>query len=148
VQGAGQRPEIRLKRAYDPAGAEDGTRVLVDGLWPRGLTKTQVAADLWLKEAAPSAALRRWYGHDPRRWESFRAKYRRELAQRTDVLDRLDGLSRRGPITLVYGARDEARNQAVVLREVLEERGIARFRPRRAPYRPRGGTIKRKETTP
>lgn len=116
------RPPVKLKRAYERPAGDDGVRVLVDRLWPRGLAKRQVAADLWLKEAAPSDGLRRWYGHDPRRWESFRAKYRAELTQRADVLEQLDALRRRGPLTLVYSARDEAHNQAVVLREVLEER--------------------------
>lgn len=127
---------VKLKRAYERPAVDDGVRVLVDRLWPRGLAKRQVAADVWLKDAAPSDALRRWFGHDPRRWESFRAKYRAELAQRADILQRLDGLRHRGPLTLVYSARDEARNQAVVLREVLEERRVAGPR-RRASRRPR-----------
>ena len=97
-------------------------RVLVDRLWPRGLSKDHLAVDFWLKDAAPSDELRRWYGHDPRRWESFAAKYRAELAQRTDLLHLLDELRRRGRVTLLYGARDTARNNAVVLREVLQER--------------------------
>ena len=97
-------------------------RVLVDRLWPRGLNKTQLAVDFWLKDAAPSDALRRWYGHQPGRWASFAAKYRAELAQRANVLRLLDELRRRGRVTLLYSARDTARNNAVVLREVLEER--------------------------
>ena len=97
-------------------------RVLVDRLWPRGLSKEQLAVDFWLKDAAPSDELRRWYGHDPRRWGAFATKYRAELAQRTDLLHLLDELRRRGRVTLLYGARDTARNNAVVLREVLEER--------------------------
>jgi uncharacterized protein YeaO (DUF488 family) len=100
-------------------------RVLVDRLWPRGLSKEQLAADFWLKDAAPSDALRRWYAHTPRRWKSFAAKYRAELAQRTDLLRLLDELRRRGRVTLLYGARDTVRNNAVVLREVLEERHFA-----------------------
>jgi uncharacterized protein YeaO (DUF488 family) len=100
-------------------------RVLVDRLWPRGLSKEQLAVDFWLKDAAPSDALRRWYGHKPSHWESFAAKYRAELAQRTDLLRLLDELRRRGRITLLYGARDTACNNAVVLREVLEERRCA-----------------------
>jgi uncharacterized protein YeaO (DUF488 family) len=100
-------------------------RVLVDRLWPRGLSKDQLAFDFWLKDAAPSDALRRWYGHKPSRWESFAAKYRGELAQRADLLGLLDELRRRGRVTLLYGARDTGRNNAVVLREVLEERRCA-----------------------
>ncbi|MFO1364800.1 MAG: DUF488 family protein [Burkholderiales bacterium] len=130
---------VNLKRAYEPPARGDGTRVLVDRLWPRGLTEDQVAADLWLKDAAPSDALRRWFGHDPRRWEGFRAKYRRELAQRADLLERLDALRRRAPLTLVYGARDETHNQAVVLREVLEERGRPARPTRTGPGARKGG---------
>jgi uncharacterized protein YeaO (DUF488 family) len=121
---------VKLKRAYERPAVDDGVRVLVDRLWPRGLAKRQVAADLWLKDAAPSDALRRWFGHDPLRWERFRAKYRAELARRADIVDQLDGLRHRGPLTLVYSARDEAHNQAVVLREVLEAR---RRHPSRRP---------------
>lgn len=114
-----------MKRAYERSSPDDGMRVLVDRLWPRGLSKDHLAVDFWLKDAAPSEKLRRWYGHDPRRWESFAAKYRAELAQRTDLLRLLDELRRRGRVTLLYGARDTIRNNAVVLREVLEERGCA-----------------------
>jgi uncharacterized protein YeaO (DUF488 family) len=116
---------VGLKRAYERSSPGDGMRVLVDRLWPRGLSKDQLAVDFWLKDAAPSDELRRWYGHEPRRWESFAAKYRAELAQRTDLLRLLDELRRRGRVTLIYGARDAARNNAVVLREVLEERHFA-----------------------
>ena len=112
---------MTLKRAYERPAAGDGMRVLVDRLWPRGLSKERLAADLWLKEAAPSEALRRWYGHDPHRWESFAAKYRAELAERADLLRLLDERRRRGPVTLIYGARDADRNNAVVLRDVLQE---------------------------
>lgn len=97
-------------------------RVLVDRLWPRGLTREQLAIDFWLKDVAPSVALRRWYGHKAGHWEPFAAKYREELAQRNDLLHLLDELRRRGRVTLVYGARDTNRNNAAVLREVLEER--------------------------
>lgn len=97
-------------------------RVLVDRLWPRGLSKAQLAVDFWLKELAPSEALRRWYGHDPSRWAAFSDRYRTELAQCDELLRLLEELRRRGPLTLIYGARDAARNNAVVLREVLEER--------------------------
>lgn len=139
--------EVKLKRAYERAAGDDGMRVLVDRLWPRGLDKRQVAADLWLKDAAPSERLRRWYGHDPRRWERFRAEYRAELAQRGDILALLADLRRRGTLTLVYGARDEAHNQAVVLREVLE-RGFARPRRDRPPHRSRTKPGARKGADP
>lgn len=110
-----------VKRARDAVSDDDGMRVLVDRLWPRGLTKDQLTVDLWLKEVAPSHALRRWYGHDPRRWESFQEKYRAELAQRDDLLQLLDDLRRRGRVTLVYDASDTSHNNAVVLRDVLSE---------------------------
>lgn len=129
---------MRLKRAYERPAPGDGMRVLVDRLWPRGLTKGELAVDFWLKEAAPSPALRRWFGHEPGRWRSFRAKYRGELAGRANVLRLLDEARRRGRVTLIYGASDTAHNHAVVLREVLEER---RFPDRRA--RNRNGKAKR-----
>ena len=125
VRARGTRCAVGLKRAYEQPSPDDGMRVLVDRLWPRGLSKEQLAVDFWLKDAAPSDALRRWYGHKPHRWESFAAKYRTELAQRTDLLRLLDELRRRGRVTLLYGARDTARNNAVVLRKVLEERRCA-----------------------
>lgn len=121
-----RRKAIRLKRVYEPPRADDGLRVLVDGLWPRGLSRRSVSADLWLKEAAPSRALRRWYGHDPRRWSAFRRKYRAELARRPEILKLLDDLRRRAPVTLLFGARDELRNNAVVLRELLNHPGESR----------------------
>jgi uncharacterized protein YeaO (DUF488 family) len=114
---------VGLKRAYEQPSPGDGIRVLVDRLWPRGLSKTQLAVDFWLKDVAPSEGLRRWYGHKAGRWESFATKYRAELAERTDPLRLLDELRRRGRLTLLYGARNAARNNAVVLREVLEKRG-------------------------
>lgn len=132
VRTRGKRCTVRLKRAYERPAADDGMRVLVDRLWPRGLSKEQLTVDFWLKDAAPSDMLRRWYGHDPRRWESFAAKYRTELAQRTNLLRLLDELRRRGRVTLLYGARDTARNNAVVLREVLEERRCAGTRAQKA----------------
>ncbi len=125
------RGRLSLKRAYDRQSADDGTRVLVDRLWPRGLRKEQLAVDLWLKDLAPSDALRRWYGHDPARWAAFADRYRIELAPHSDLLHLLDDLRRRGPLTLLYGARDSARNNAVVLREVLEEHRLARDRSKR-----------------
>ena len=112
---------IRLKRAYAPPTPDDGTRILVDRLWPRGITKVDAAIDRWPKELAPSTALRQWFGHDPARWEEFRRRYAQELHQHPQQLDELRALARKGLITLVYGARDEAHNDAVVLREVLLE---------------------------
>lgn len=112
--------KIRLKRAYEPPSAEDGQRVLVDRLWPRGLGKSEAAIDRWLKEVAPSSELRRWFGHNPRKWDEFRRKYEAELRGRGDLLRELRQAAREGPLTLVYSARDQEHNQAVVLRDVLK----------------------------
>ena len=110
---------VRLKRAYERPAAEDGTRILVDRLWPRGVKKEHAAIDHWVKDFSPSTELRKWFGHDPDRWQDFRRRYRAELRQRSDQLDRLRDLARQGAITLVYAAHDERHNDAVVLREVL-----------------------------
>ncbi len=110
---------VRLKRAYERPAAEDGTRILVDRLWPRGVKKEHAAIDHWVKDLSPSTELRKWFGHDPDRWQDFRRRYRAELRQRSDQLDRLRDLARQGAITLVYAAHDERHNDAVVLREVL-----------------------------
>ena len=116
-----RRRALRLKRVYEEPGAADGMRVLVDGLWPRGLSRQRVAADLWLRDAAPSTHLRRWYGHDVRRWDEFRARYRKELFRHPQVLDVLADLRRRSDVTLVFGARDVAHSHAAVLLEILDE---------------------------
>ncbi len=112
---------IKLRRAYESASASDGQRFLVDRLWPRGLTKAAVSADAWLKEVAPSTELRQWFAHDPVKWPVFEERYRRELAAHPEALAPLLDAARAGPITLVYGAKDEHRNAAVVLREFLGE---------------------------
>jgi uncharacterized protein YeaO (DUF488 family) len=116
---AGGNLEVRLKRAYEPPAAGDGVRVLVDRLWPRGLRKAEAAIDLWLKELAPSTELRRWFGHDPDRWDEFDRRYRGELSAHTDLLEELRARVRKGPLTLVYSARDAQHNNAVVLRDML-----------------------------
>ena len=118
---------IRLKRAYNPAGSGDGTRVLIDRLWPRGVRKADAAIDVWAKDIAPSTALRRWFGHDPARWHEFRRRYSEEIHRRRNRLDELRMLAQKGRITLVFAARDEAHNDAVVLREIL----LGRSTPRR-----------------
>ncbi len=115
----GEAMDIRVKRAYEPAAPEDGARILVDRLWPRGLRKPEVLFDRWEKDLAPSSELRRWFAHDPRRWDDFRRRYAIELSKQSVLLDELRVLARRGRITLVYSARDEAHNQAVVLRDIL-----------------------------
>lgn len=115
---------IHLARAHDVrAGAPTrGARVLVDRLWPRGIAKADLALDLWARDVAPSGALRRWFGHDPARWEDFVRRYREELAARPEAVEEVLALCRKGPVTLIHAARDEARNNAVVLRDVLVER--------------------------
>lgn len=110
---------VQLKRAYDAVAADDGTRVLIDRLWPRGVRKADAAIDLWLKEIAPSAELRKWFGHDPALWTQFRERYSREVQAHQAEFDQLVDIARRGRLTLVYGARDEEHNDAVVLRELL-----------------------------
>jgi len=109
---------IRIKRVYDPPEPDDGLRVLVDRLWPRGLTKSKAKVDVWLKEIAPSAELRRWFGHRPERWHEFQRKYAEELEGNPAVGD-LRGIMARGPVSLLYAARDTARNDAVVLARYL-----------------------------
>jgi uncharacterized protein YeaO (DUF488 family) len=110
---------VRLKRAYEPPEKTDGTRILVDRLWPRGVSKEEAKLDEWIKEIAPSSELRTWFGHDPRRWDEFRKRYRTELAEHSETLKDLRRRAREGPITLVYSARDEIHNDAIVLRNVI-----------------------------
>jgi uncharacterized protein YeaO (DUF488 family) len=112
-------PEVRIKRAYEAPSPHDGTRILVDRLWPRGVKKATAGISQWMKEIAPSNELRKWFGHDPARWEEFRRRYEAELAQKRDLIGQLRDLASKGPLTLVYAAHDEAHNQAVVLREKL-----------------------------
>jgi uncharacterized protein YeaO (DUF488 family) len=121
LPGRGNTHTIRVKRVYDPPSAGDGTRVLVDRLWPRGISKERAAVQLWLKEIGTSAELMEWFGHDPARWEEFRRRYRAELAGKRDLLRILEEKEKEGTLTLVYAARDEARNNAVVLKEFLDE---------------------------
>ena len=110
---------VKLKRAYEPPAADDGTRVLIDRLWPRGITKKHAAIDQWMKDIAPSTELRKWFGHDPARWDEFRRRYAHEVRQNTELLDQLRSLARQGPMTLVYSAHDEEHNDAVELRELI-----------------------------
>ena len=113
---------IRVQRAYQPPSPDDGARILVERLWPRGVRKQALALTAWDKALAPSTALRQWFGHDPARWEAFRQRYRAELAQQETALAALWALARAEVVTLVYAAHDEAHNNAVVVREVLLER--------------------------
>jgi uncharacterized protein YeaO (DUF488 family) len=121
---ASKTASVRIERAYEPPSEEGGQRVLVDRLWPRGVRREALAIDAWMKEVAPSDELRRWFGHDPSRWEDFAARYRSELCRKpaVDLVDQLVDRARHGPLTLVYGAKDEEHNQAVVLRDVIERK--------------------------
>ena len=107
---------VKLKRAYEAAAVDDGTRILIDRLWPRGVKKADAAIDEWIKDIAPSTALRKWFGHDPARWQEFRSRYAVEVHEHPEQLSRLRDLARQGPITLVYSAHDEVHNDAVALR--------------------------------
>jgi len=110
---------LRLKRAYVPAEPQDGIRILVDRLWPRGVSKAEASLNEWMKDIAPSTALREWFGHDPSRWDEFQRRYRGELRQRTEELDSIRALAKTKTVTLVYSAHDEMHNDAIVLRDVL-----------------------------
>ena len=110
---------VNLKRAYEPPTDDDGTRILIDRLWPRGITKKRAAIDQWMKDISPSTDLRKWFGHDPDRWDEFRRRYAQEVHKNSDLLDQLRSLARHGPITLVYSAHDEKHNDAVELRKLI-----------------------------
>ncbi len=110
---------VRLKRAYEAPSKSDGKRILVDRLWPRGLTKEKAGIDTWLKGVAPSTELRQWFGHDPEKWNEFKQRYIAELKNNPD-LNELKDLARQGEVTLVYAARDEEHNEALVLKEILD----------------------------
>ena len=117
----GQNPcgKIKLKRAYERPDFADGTRILVDRLWPRGVKKAEAAIDRWLRDIAPSAELRQWFNHRSERWPEFRRRYLAELQERSELIEEVRKAARAGPVTLVYAARDEAHNEAVVLKELL-----------------------------
>ena len=111
---------IKIKRVYEQPADGDGSRILVDRLWPRGLTKEKAHVDLWLKEIAPTTELRQWFAHDPDKWRGFRERYRTELRNNENLVKVLADKATAGTITLVYAARDEEHNEAVVLKEFLE----------------------------
>jgi uncharacterized protein YeaO (DUF488 family) len=110
---------VKLKRAYEQAESEDGIRILVDRLWPRGVKKEDAAIDQWMKDLAPSTELRKWFGHDPARWEEFRKRYAAEVNGHPEQLQQLRALARKGTVTLVYSAHDEEHNDAVALRDLI-----------------------------
>lgn len=114
------RSRYRIKRIYEPVLRTDGYRILVERLWPRGVTKAKASLHDWLKDIAPSPELREWYGHDPARWSELQERYRAELAEKQDAIDQLRTLRRRGPVTLVFAAKDEKHSSAAVLKDVLE----------------------------
>ena len=119
---------VKIKRVYEPAERGDGERILVDRLWPRGLSKRAAAVDEWMKELGPSHELRKWFGHDPRRWSEFRRRYEAELRTQRDPLMAIARKATRGAVTLLFGARDPDHNQAVVLKGVIERLQRARTR--------------------
>ena len=110
---------IQIKRVYETPSKADGIRVLVDRLWPRGLTKERAAIDQWLKELAPSTELRKWFAHDPAKWKEFQTRYKSELAERRDLLTDLKHRSRKGTVTLLYASRDEEHNEAAALKSLI-----------------------------
>jgi uncharacterized protein YeaO (DUF488 family) len=111
---------IKLKRVYEKPEKADGIRILVDRLWPRGLTKAKAKLDLWSKEIAASTELRKWFGHDPKKWRSFRARYQSELKRHPDELKLIKDKASEGTVTLLYGARDQEHNEAIVLKQLLD----------------------------
>lgn len=123
---------IQVKRAYDKPSRGDGARILIERLWPRGVTKAKAALDLWLKDVAPSTELRTWFGHDPARWKQFEQRYRKELGAKSEAVDLLRQRAERGTLTLIYAAHDEEHNGALVLKNYLERRAPRRSAPSRA----------------
>jgi uncharacterized protein YeaO (DUF488 family) len=113
---------FHLKRVYEEPSAEDGCRILVERLWPRGLSKERAAVDLWLKDVAPSTELRKWFNHDPARWKGFQQRYRTELKEKKDAIKLLTQKGKEGTVTLVYAAHDAEHNGALVLKQFLERR--------------------------
>jgi len=113
---------VTLKRAYEPATTSDGTRYLVERLWPRGVKKTALRIDAWLKDIAPSTKLRQWFNHDPKKWPEFQRRYRQELSSNPDGLGFILGAARKGKVTLVYSSRDSAHNCAVALKKYLDKK--------------------------
>jgi uncharacterized protein YeaO (DUF488 family) len=134
---------MTLKRAYDPVSDTDGTRILVERLWPRGLSKARLRVDAWPKDVGPSTALRKWFGHDPDKWGEFRQRYARELKARPQTWRPIVSAARRGKVTLVYSSHDRQHNNAVALRQYLQpkvrqsvSRRTSSKRPRPTPRRP------------
>jgi uncharacterized protein YeaO (DUF488 family) len=115
----GDKMKIKIKRVYEEPAKKDGMRILVDRLWPRGLTKQKASIDLWLKDIAPSTELRKWFDHDPEKWKEFRKRYHEELQKNTSQIEVLEKEMKKGTVTLVYGAKDKEHNEALVLKELI-----------------------------
>lgn len=112
---------LSIKRSYEAPAASDGKRILIDRLWPRGLSKEKAKIDLWMKEIAPSSDLRKWFGHDPEKWKEFQVRYKKELAANSELVDSIREMANRETVTLVYSAKDEEHNDAVVLLACLKK---------------------------
>lgn len=111
---------IQVKRAYEKPAESDGVRILVERIWPRGLTKQEAAIDEWMEEIAPSTQLRQWFGHDPAKWDEFQRRYKEELAENTGLVEALREKAKKGAVTLIYSARDQEHNSALVLKNMLD----------------------------
>ena len=116
--------EIKTKRVYDPVSPDDGYRILVDRLWPRGITKDRLGADEWMKDVAPSTALRKWFKHEQPKWAEFKRRYFSELDGNPEAIERLRLAAKKGPVTLLYAAQDRERNHAIALREFLTGQSV------------------------
>ena len=114
---------LKIKRIYDPVSRDDGKRILVDRLWPRGVKKDKASIDEWLKDIAPSHELRKWFSHDLSKWHEFKDRYRKELKNKLEFIERLREETQRGKVTLLFSAKDVEHNNAVVLKEILEKDG-------------------------
>jgi uncharacterized protein YeaO (DUF488 family) len=139
---------VKIKRVYEKPDKDDGLRILVDRLWPRGLTKEKASIDLWLKEIAPSTELRKWFGHDPHKWKSFRGRYETELRHKDDLIKVLKQKAREGTITILYGARDQKHNEALVLKEFLQRKSIPSYQMKQPLLSSLLGTSKRHRGEP
>ena len=126
IEAIGNTPLIKLKRAYQPVSRSDGARLLVERLWPRGVSKEKLRVDAWLKEAGPSTELRKWFNHDPEKWDEFRRRYFRELDSRPEAWQGIVSAARRGRVTLVYSSHDTHHNNAVALQEYVQRKARRR----------------------
>ena len=121
VRHEGKREMIQIKRVYDPPGPEDGKRILVDRLWPRGIKKEKLKMDEWLKEIAPSDKLRKWFSHDPKKYEEFKKRYAGELEEKSEILKRIKNEAKKGKVTILFSAKDAEHNNATVLKNLLDQ---------------------------